>query len=142
MSRQEDFQDHVKLMRGIQTTPDKVDYSQIGVHWTDNRDTAEVAAGRDHGVEGTIVHAMVPKSNIVHRNSREHKALAHFLEIRPYAEEQERTVRPGASVKVVGVEHKGRTEHFADAKEVAVNPHDVEPEDIADIYQHFGVKKK
>lgn len=125
-------------MRGIKATPDKVDYNQIGVHWTDNRDTAQVGAGS----EGTIIHARVPRENVVHRNSREHKALSHFLEIRPYAEEQERTIRPGATIHVTGVETKGRKQHFEEARQVAVQPHDVEPEDIADIYQHFGVKPK
>jgi hypothetical protein len=94
---------------------------KLGIHWTDNPDTAEVFAQPHRFDEnrdpvshpalsttqfGTIIHGEVQPKDTVKEDSPEWKDLAATHHIYGHEAEDEVTTRPGATVKVVALERK------------------------------------
>ena len=94
---------------------------KLGIHWTDNPDTAEVFAQPHRFDEnrepvshpalsttqfGTIIHGEVQSKDTVKEDSSEWKDLAATHHIYGHEAEDEVTTRPGATVKVVALERK------------------------------------
>ena len=94
---------------------------KLGIHWTDNPDTAEVFAQPHRFDEnrdpvshpalsttqfGTIIHGEVQPKDTVKEDSSEWKDLATTHHIYGHEAEDEVTTRPGATVKVVALERK------------------------------------
>ena len=94
---------------------------KLGIHWTDNPDTAEVFAQPHRFDEdrepvshpalsttqfGTIIHGEVHPKDTVKEGSPEWKNLAATHHIYGHEAEDEVTTRPGATVKVVALERK------------------------------------
>jgi hypothetical protein len=105
------------LIRDITGRPGK----KLGIHWTDNPETAEVFAQPHRFDEnrepvphpalstmqfGTIIHGAVNPKDVVTEDSSEWNALAAKHQIYGHEAEDEVTARPGATVKVVALERK------------------------------------
>lgn len=138
-----DFNEPMKLWRGVPVSPDKVDYNQVGVHWTRNKGVAESFANKE-GAQGTVLHGLVPRDALLSRKTAEGKYLHHILDVVSYGGEQEHTVRPGAAVQVVGTTHQGRTESFKEAKEATAHVFGDDPSEMQDELEYaknLGKKK-
>jgi hypothetical protein len=119
-------QQFLYLYRGLSTPKfepedsDQVDFDNLGVHWTPNRNVAQRFATQEVPYEGDnedlqdvfstggrVIRAKVRVKDIVDPNSEEGKELSDKLGIfnrtTDDSDEKEHTVRPGAKVKIKGV---------------------------------------
>lgn len=133
MSRNEHFanganeQRYVRLWRGLnQTDASAVSHESLGIHWTDDPQSAvNFALNRDmdgwprEGAEeypesGTVLEALVHKRNIVQRGTPEWDEYAEANNIHgDWSRENETTIRYRAPVHVVRVHRVG--DHYEDA---------------------------
>lgn len=111
-------QQWVRLYRGLaQTTPEQINRKEIGNHWSVSPDVAyNFATNRDaegwahdeyfddmedYSPSGTIVEALVHRRHIIDPNSEEGDDWASMHSVfGPEHSEQERTVRPDATIHI------------------------------------------
>jgi hypothetical protein len=114
----EQFQPFIKVFRGLQEEPRHIYYSELGNHWTTDRDVAKRFSmpetdlaeleGENVGVRltGSIVEGQVHPDHVIVPGSEEHKEWVKKYGVEPSgAIEKEETVRPGSPVGITGV-HK------------------------------------
>jgi hypothetical protein len=114
------FKDHILLHRGIRHVhPGVVSSGGMGVHWSHDKDVAhrfadywdDYSEGHSEDNQGVVISGLVHKDDIIEPHSDEwHDAQQWGSAINneiyePEHSEQEATVRPGAKVHVVALEH-------------------------------------
>jgi hypothetical protein len=108
------FKDHITLYRGIGgVTPEHLKTDELGVHWTEDYETAKkfanpdhpFNAGAEHPDDGVIIEAKVPASGVLNRRSKEFRDLANEKMILSKKAENETTIRPGTEVHLNQLHH-------------------------------------
>ena len=101
-----DFQQPITVYRGLYMTKPAPNHP-LGVHWTDNADVARMfASHQDYMNErpedarsGTVLEAHVSPEHEIAPGTREHSEAQFNWGVFPEGEE-ERTIRPGAPIRV------------------------------------------
>lgn len=104
------FKDHIQVYRGLPATIEGTDFSQVGIHWSSNKDVASAFATmgsmEETEHEGLVLHGSVDPKHVVQRGTPEWEDYAKHTAIHDDEDdptgEQEITVRKGAPVTIHG----------------------------------------